>query len=110
MSTCRIDRTTVANANGSPAYDDPVPSSPDSLSALPSRGARLLAFVSICLAGAAGALVGFALVDVQCEGECVVPEGIGLLTGGTFAAVGTAVVAVLVLRAVGEWRETGDRR
>ena len=59
---------------------------------------------------AAGALVGFALVDVQCEGECAVPEGIGILTGGTAAAIGTAVVAVLVLRAVGEWRETGDRR
>jgi hypothetical protein len=110
MSTCRIDRATVANASGARAYDVPVDPSPDALSALPSRGARILAFVSICLAGLAGSLVGFALVDVQCDGECAVPEGIGLLTGGTFAAVGTAVVAVLVLRAVGEWRETGDRR
>ena len=89
MSTCRIERTTVANASGTRAYDDPV-DSPDALSALPSRGARVLAFVSICLAGAAGALVGFALVDVQCEGECAVPEGIGILTGGTAAAIGTA--------------------
>jgi hypothetical protein len=79
------------------------------LSALPSRGARLAAFLAILVAGAAGGLIGFALVDIQCEGECAVPASIGTFTGAVVAAVGVAVVAVLVLRAMGEWREIQDR-
>ena len=79
------------------------------LSALPSRAARVLAFVSICLGGAFGGLIGFALVDIQCTGDCATPEGLGILIGATLAAGGTAIVAVLVLRALGEWREISDR-
>lgn len=74
------------------------------LSAIPSPAARLAAFAAIILAGAAGALIGYTLVDVQCDGECGLPLGIGLLTGSVIAAVGMSVVAVLVLRAQGEWR------
>ena len=79
------------------------------LSALPSRRARVLAFVSICLGGAFGGLIGFALVDIQCTGACATSEGLGILIGSTLAAGGTAIVAVLVLRALGEWREISDR-
>ncbi|MFK8023647.1 MAG: hypothetical protein AB8G26_06760 [Ilumatobacter sp.] len=79
------------------------------LSAIPSVGVRIAAFASILLAGLAGALIGYALVDIQCEGDCATPTGIGLLIGAVVAAGGMAVVAVLVMRAIGEWRETNDR-
>lgn len=81
-----------------------------SLSALPSRAARVLAFVSVCVGGLAGGLIGYALVDVQCTGACTAPLSLGIVLGSTASAGGTAVVAVLVLRAVGEWRELSDRR
>ncbi len=74
------------------------------LSALPSTGARVLAFAAICLAGVCGGLIGWSFVKLQCEGDCSVPQGLGALVGAVFAAAGVAVVAVLVLRAMGEWR------
>lgn len=86
-----------------------VPSDQRPLSALPSPLARAIAFVGILLSGLAGGLIGYALVDIQCSGSCTVPTGIGLLVGAVSAAFGMAVVAVLVLRAVGEWRELQDR-
>ena len=96
------------------AYDVPVPRDPHAvngpLSALPSPVARALAFVAIIVAGIAGAVIGFALVDVQSDDAGDVARGIGLLIGGVVFAAGTSVVAVLVLRAVGEWRDIGDRR
>ncbi|MGA9279266.1 hypothetical protein [Ilumatobacter sp.] len=79
------------------------------LSALPSVGVRVLAFVAILVSGLAGGLIGYSLVELQCEGNCAVPEGIGLLIGAVMAAGGMAVVAVLVMRALGEWREISDR-
>ena len=80
------------------------------LSALPSRTARGLAFAAIVVAGAAGGLIGWALVDVQCTGDCGTAEAIGAVIGALGAAIGTAVIAVLVLRAMGEWHEIQDRR
>ena len=85
------------------------PTDPAPLSALPSRAARAAAFVAILLAGLSGGLIGWALVDLQCEGDCSLASGIGLFIGATTSAAGTAVVAVLVLRALGEWREIDDR-
>ena len=79
------------------------------LSALPSPAARVAAFVTILLGGVAGAVIGFTLVDLQCTGSCETPKGIGLLLGALIAAGGMAVVAVLVLRAVGEWRQIEAR-
>lgn len=79
------------------------------LSALPSVGVRVAAFVAICISGLAGALIGFSLISLQCEGDCSVPQGIGLTVGAVIAAGGMAVVAVLVMRALGEWREVEDR-
>ena len=79
------------------------------LSALPSRGARALAFVSILVGGLAGGLIGHGLVAVQCDGDCGLPRGLGIMIGALAAAGGTAVVAVLALRALGEWREMADR-
>ncbi len=82
---------------------------PRPLSALPSVGVRIGAFVSILLAGLAGALIGYSLVSLQCEGECGLPLGLGILVGAVVAAGGMAIVAVLVMRAMGEWREVQDR-
>jgi hypothetical protein len=85
---------------------------PDShrpLSAIPPVGVRIGAFVAILLSGLAGGLIGSSLVELQCEGDCAVPQGVGLLVGAVMAAGGMAIVAVLVMRALGEWRETTDR-
>ncbi|MEY2959956.1 MAG: hypothetical protein RLZZ01_2524 [Actinomycetota bacterium] len=80
-----------------------------SLSAIPPVAARAIAFVSILLGGLAGALIGYALVDLQCEGDCQLSAGIGLLIGAVVGAAGLAIVSVLALRAMGEWREIEDR-
>lgn len=79
------------------------------LSALPSPLARAVAFVGVLLGGLAGAVIGYSLVAIQCTGDCAVNKGLGLLAGAVIAALGMAVVAVLGLRAMGEWRETLDR-
>jgi hypothetical protein len=78
------------------------PSQPET--ALPSVGARLLAFAVILLAGAAGGFIGYSFVDLQCEGDCTVQTGIGAVIGAVGAAVGVAVITVLTLRAMGEWK------
>jgi hypothetical protein len=57
----------------------------------------------------AGALIGYALVDIQAENASDVALGIGLLVGAIVTAGGTAIVAILVLRAIGEWRTINDR-
>jgi len=80
------------------------------LSALPSPGARIAAFVAILLGGLAGGLIGYSLVRVQCDGECGVGKGLGALIGAVVAAIGMSIVAVLVLRALGEWKTIEDRR
>ena len=78
------------------------------LSALPSPLARIIAFVSILVGGLGGALIGYPLVDIQYDGESATPLGLGLVIGAIVAAGGTAIIAVLVLRASGEWREIGN--
>lgn len=79
------------------------------LSAIPPVAARVIAFVVILLGGLAGGLIGYALVDLQCDGDCGVAKGIGLLIGAVVCAGGMAIVSVLALRAMGEWREFSDR-
>jgi len=96
----------VANSEPDP-HDLPLSTGP---SALPSRTARLLAFVAIIVAGACGGLIGYSVVNVSCHGSCGTPEGAGAVTGAVFAAGGVAVVAVLVLRAMGEWRRIQAER
>lgn len=78
------------------------------LSAIPSPAARALAFVAILAGGFAGGLIGFTLAGLQCEGDCTLPKGLGMWGGSIAGAVGAAVVAILVLRAQGEWRELSD--
>jgi hypothetical protein len=77
---------------------------------LPSRGARLLAFAAIVIGGVCGGLIGYGVTDVQCEGDCGgLAGGIGLLSAAIGAA-GVGVVAVLALRAMGEWRTIQRRQ
>ena len=80
------------------------------LTALPSPLARIVAFVSVLLGGLAGALIGYTLVDIQYDGTSTTPLGLGLLIGSIITAGGTAIIAVLVLRATGEWRDFSDSR
>jgi hypothetical protein len=91
-------------------YDGPVPGRDAPLSALPAPIARVAAFVAILLGGLAGGLIGYTLVRLQCHGSCDAPRGLGALIGAVVAAGGMSVVAVLVLRALGEWKEVEHRR
>ncbi|MGI8983626.1 MAG: hypothetical protein ACR2HM_03695 [Acidimicrobiales bacterium] len=72
--------------------------------ALPPVKARVVAFVAIVVGGICGLLIGAALVRIQCSGDCSTPIGLGALVGAVSGAAGVAVVAVLALRAMGEWR------
>ena len=79
-------------------------------SALPPVKARAVAFLAILVGGVCGLLIGLSLVSIQCEGDCGFPEGIGALTGAVLGAGGVAIVAVLVLRAMGEWNARPEDR
>ena len=83
---------------------DPPTTDERPLSRLPSPLARALAFAAIVLAGLLGALIGWALVDIQCRGDCSTASAIGTVVGGVVAAGGVAIVAVIALRAMGEWK------
>jgi|SRR5581483_9529570 len=78
-------------------------------SALPSTGARVLAFAAILVGGLCGGLIGFSVTDLQCEGDCRTNTAAGGLVGGVIGALGVAIVAVLALRAMGEWKTIQDR-
>ena len=78
------------------------------VSALPSTRARVLAFAAILVAGVCGALIGASLVNVQCRGDCATSSGLAALIGALVSAGGVAVVAVLVLRAMGEWKQISE--
>lgn len=109
------DRTNVTHtsdaSSGSDerAYDRDVADPTESLSALPSRTARIMAFIAILIGGAAGGLIGYALAEVQSDDAGNIARGLGIFLGSTISAGGTAIVAVLVLRALGEWRDIADR-
>ncbi len=73
-------------------------------SALPGRRARAVATAAILLAGTCGGLIGYALVDMSCSGDCGWQLGVGTFGGAVVCASGVAVVASLTLRAMSEWR------
>ena len=86
------------------------PSKERPLSALPSAPARALAFATILVAGVCGGLIGASLVNLQCKGNCATPSGIAAVVGALVCAGGVAIVSVLVLRAMGEWRTISQER
>jgi hypothetical protein len=93
---------------------------------VPRRGPLLLAFSAVVVCGALGSLIGYGLVDTSCQEKPSVLERLlesvrgyhastrscggaragGLFVGGVLAAIGAGVVAVLMLRAMAEWRVT----
>lgn len=87
-----------------------VPESEYAPSALPSTGARVLAFAAILIGGLCGGLIGYAFVDMETEGDGSAWAGIGGLIGAVAFAVGVGIVAVLAMRAMGEWRVIEHRR
>ncbi len=85
-------------------------SGPPLRSALPSRRARVLAFVSICLAGLCGGITGYAYEDIQCDGDCGISIGLYTLGGALLASTGVAIISVLALRAMEEWQRGSKKR
>lgn len=71
---------------------------------------RIAAFAAILVAGLAGGLIGFSLISLQCSGSCGTGKGLGVFTGAIMAAIGMSVVAVLVMRAIGEWNDLEQRQ
>lgn len=78
-------------------------------SSLPSVGARVLAFVAILVGGLCGGLIGYGFTDLQCTDDCTALAGGAGLVGAVLGAVGVGVVAILALRAMGEWRTIRHR-
>ena len=68
---------------------------------LPSRGAFLLAFGSVVLAGILGGIIGYGIADVSSQSD--ISHLLGTFVGSVIGA-GVGIVAVLVLRAMAEWR------
>ena len=77
---------------------DPLPD------ASPPTWARVVAVASIVFGGVAGGLIGWSIVDLQCTGDCDLTAALVGVGGALFGAIGVAVVAVLTLRAMAEWR------
>jgi hypothetical protein len=71
---------------------------------MPSRAAFVVSFLSVVVAGVFGGIIAYGLVDVGCEGDCQASQLLGVVIGSVLAAGGVGIVAVLVLRAMGEWR------
>lgn len=68
----------------------------------------MLAFLAILTGGVFGAMIGFAFADIQCDGGCQAQQAGAAIFGGIAGALGVGIVAVLTLRAMGEWRRIKD--
>jgi hypothetical protein len=71
---------------------------------LPSRTAFLLAFAGVVVAGIFGGIIGYGVADVSSQSDA--SHLVGTLVGSIIGAAGVGIVAVLVLRAMSEWRRT----
>ena len=82
------------------------PETPDyTPTSLPPTSARVLAFLAILVGGICGGLIGYGFTDLTCTGECgALAGGVGVL-GAVIGAAGVGVVAILALRAMGEWKQ-----
>jgi hypothetical protein len=81
---------------------EPVPTAEPTPPMLPSRGAFLLAFGGVVLAGILGGIIGYGIADVSSQSD--VSHLVGTFIGSLIGAAGVGIVAVLVLRAMAEWR------
>jgi hypothetical protein len=93
---------------------------------VPRRGPLIAAFFAVVVCGGLGALIGYGLVNTTCQEEpsllerllesvrgyhastrhCATARAGGSVVGAVLAALGASVVAVLMLRAMAEWRVT----
>jgi ABC-type Co2+ transport system permease subunit len=63
----------------------------------------------VFVGGIAGAIIGYSFATIQCAtDQCQLSRGLFLWLGSLAGAVGAAVVAMLTLRALGEWRSLRD--
>jgi sugar phosphate permease len=90
----------------------PAGSSPNATpeSAAPPLLARALALVAIVIAGFCGGLIGYAVMDLQCDDGCTTAAGFVGVASAIVAAGGVAIVAVLTLRAMSEWEASEAAR
>lgn len=85
------------------------PNNPVLPDASPPVWARIAAASSILIAGAAGGLIGWSVVDLQCAVDCSTTAAISGVVSALVCAIGVAVVAVLTLRAMSEWKAIENR-
>ncbi|MGI9614512.1 MAG: hypothetical protein ACR2QO_16500 [Acidimicrobiales bacterium] len=77
--------------------------------AAPPVWARALAIASIVIGGLCGGLIGWSVFDLQCSSPCSSTAAVAGVIGAIVGAVGVAVVAVLTLRAMAEWKAIENR-
>lgn len=65
--------------------------------------------LAIITAGTCGGLIGYAVTDLKCNDGCSTAAGSVGLAAAICTAAGMAVVAVLTLRAMAEWRSGASR-
>lgn len=73
------------------------------------KGALIGGLLAVAFGAVCGAAIGYGLVDIGCHGKCGAPRTIGTLLGASFGALGVSIVAVLVMRALVEWRRHQTR-
>ena len=105
----RVDDTPPIPPSPTASGDDP--SSGDIVitpgrTGIPSRGAVALAFLGVVVAGVLGGMIGYGLADIMCTDDCGPMLAVGTIVGAALAAAGVGVVAVLVMRAMVEWKRT----
>jgi hypothetical protein len=77
---------------------------------MPTRRAFLASFFSVVVAGVFGGVIGYGLVDVSSSGHSSLARIVGTVVGATTSALGVGIVAVLVLRAMAEWKRNPTPR
>jgi TRAP-type C4-dicarboxylate transport system permease small subunit len=77
---------------------------------MPSRTAYLLAFIAVVVGGLFGGIIGYGLVDVSSADASTTSKLVATFIGSVFAAGGVGIVAVLVLRAMAEWKRNPNPR
>ena len=73
------------------------------------RWAFVTAFNGIVAGGLLGGVIGYGLVNVQCDGDCGAALAIAVVVGSVLGAAGLSVVAAIGLRAMAEWSTVQDR-
>ena len=82
----------------------PLSARPAALSALPSVAARAVAFSVILLGGLIGGLLTYSVRKLMSGKATGTSIGIWTVLGSVGTAFGSGVLAILALRAMGEWR------